>query len=112
MKRPLITFLLFYLLGATFSPALASTDMAADQGLWMAIGEDVPGVGQEWSEWLSKSPEFDGDNQSYLVGHFNARPSFLADDLATAKPAKALQNKAVKQPLYLLFHSLVFYDLH
>ncbi len=112
MKRPLTSFLLFYLLGATFSPVLAHVDIATEQGLWMAVAEDVAEVGQEWNEWLPQSPEFGGENHFFNIGHFNSRPSQLAMNLAVANQAKASRNKAVSQPLYLLFHALVLYDLH
>ena len=110
MPKKFVIFFLLYLFGIFLSPALASIEFELEKNLVHSFVEES-GQGEINIEVNRKAnPEKDYD-QSFSLAFFkdfpgNFHPSFCG----IHKLAASISFKGSK-PLYLLFHSLLFYEL-
>lgn len=109
MYQKLIIFFLLYLAGGILSPALASVELELGKNLLYALAEDVAGEGTSLDELLKQLPDFDGDDICPAFASSRLISTRL-DDALIFTGSHSLCFQVVSRPLYLLFHSFLFYD--
>lgn len=110
MYRKLIIFYLFYLVGVILSPVFASAELGLDKNLVLGLAENISEDGPGINELLKRFPEVDEDDHPVNAYYLSISAKYTHG--ARLFKQRFLHHDWVSSlPLYLLFHSFLFYDL-
>ena len=112
MCQKLIISFLFYLSGVIISPVFANAELDLNKNLVIGLGEDIPEDGRIADEVLRDIFDVEGNGHSGSFIFFTSTSKGFAI-IAKGLPGSVSFRRAwvSPYPLYLLFHSFLFYDL-
>lgn len=111
MYQKIIISFLFYLAGVLFSPVLAHGVSSSDDSSFHTLADDISEYSSDIDELFRGGDEFESGD--YPVSASLISCSFLITngDSLQQTGEFSLSDYAAQRPLYLLYHSFLFYDL-
>lgn len=111
MTKKLIIFLLFYLVGAAVSPVFGEMGFDSDKNFILTLAEDAAEGGESYDELLKNPQNSDWNNIPFSACSLTHKSDSSIIGYLTLGQQLIQNERAIPNPLYLLFHSFLFYEL-
>ena len=112
MYRKLIIFFLFYLSGTVLSSAFINSDLGIDKNLLIiSLVDEASQDGNDISDFLKLFPEFDDNDHPSLGSYFNQISGFCFHGVISIGKQLLQSDRIIERHLFLIYHSILLYDL-
>ena len=111
MYKKFIILLLLFFVGAVSTSAFTNVEQGLNKNCIFSLGEDNSEGNTNTDEFLKSLPEFDGKDRPAIVALLPRNSNCYLKGLLSFGRHLLQSDRVIRKSLFLLYHSLLFYEL-